>query len=296
MDTELVKGNEKAAKGNEKAVEGNEKAEEGSSKRAGSNLEQEDAKRWRLEEENEFVELKRCLEIIPEDDDDVTIEATPISSKSPTIVDYKIYKERKKSYFKIIRADVCQEVMKMFDEKNPASNNGVVPGFMHHVGPYKDKIDPKGMRCVLIGYPPRQKGYKLYNLSSHEVFHSRDVVFQENVFPFREHAPSSTPSPINSIHYPEFTTDEELEVLVNTAGHFMVVLVYVDDVLVTGDSIHKITQVKEALDQTFTIKDIGEAEYFLGNKSHEKKQPTVPDLPLKPNTGVWQLLLVNYFG
>nr|GEZ40734.1 hypothetical protein [Tanacetum cinerariifolium] len=43
--------------------------------------------------------------MFPEDDDDVTIKATPLSSKSPTIVDYKIYKERKKSYFKIIRVD-----------------------------------------------------------------------------------------------------------------------------------------------------------------------------------------------
>nr|GEU84254.1 hypothetical protein [Tanacetum cinerariifolium] len=42
---------------------------------------------------------------VPEDDDDVAIKATPLSSKSPTIVDYKIYKERKKSFFKIIRAD-----------------------------------------------------------------------------------------------------------------------------------------------------------------------------------------------
>nr|GEZ86644.1 hypothetical protein [Tanacetum cinerariifolium] len=51
------------------------------------------------------AELKRCLEIIPDDDHDVAIEATPLSFKSPTIVDYKIYRERKKSYFKIIRAD-----------------------------------------------------------------------------------------------------------------------------------------------------------------------------------------------
>nr|GEW07600.1 hypothetical protein [Tanacetum cinerariifolium] len=43
--------------------------------------------------------------IVPEDDDDVAIKATPLSSKSPTIVDYKIYREGKKSYFKIIRAD-----------------------------------------------------------------------------------------------------------------------------------------------------------------------------------------------
>nr|GEV45060.1 hypothetical protein [Tanacetum cinerariifolium] len=49
--------------------------------------------------------LKRCIEIVPKDDDDVAIKATPISSKSPTIVDYKIYKEGKKSYFKIIIAD-----------------------------------------------------------------------------------------------------------------------------------------------------------------------------------------------
>nr|GEX27945.1 hypothetical protein [Tanacetum cinerariifolium] len=91
MDTELVKDSEKP-------VEGNEKAEEGSSKKEGSNLEQEDAKWQRLEEDNESAKLKRCLEIIPEDDD-VTIEATPLSSKSPTIDDYKIYKEGRKSYF-----------------------------------------------------------------------------------------------------------------------------------------------------------------------------------------------------
>nr|GEX34554.1 hypothetical protein [Tanacetum cinerariifolium] len=81
------------------------KAAEGSSKRATNKIEQEDAKRQRIEEENESVELKRCLEIIPDNDDDVKIEATPLSSKSPTIVDYKIYKEGRKSFFKIIRAD-----------------------------------------------------------------------------------------------------------------------------------------------------------------------------------------------
>nr|GEX68816.1 putative ribonuclease H-like domain-containing protein [Tanacetum cinerariifolium] len=57
--------------------------------------------------DDDTAELKRCLEIVPKDDDDVTIEATPLSynSKSPTIVDYKIYREEKKSYFKIIRTD-----------------------------------------------------------------------------------------------------------------------------------------------------------------------------------------------
>nr|GEV38004.1 hypothetical protein [Tanacetum cinerariifolium] len=55
--------------------------------------------------DDDTAELKRCLEIVPEDDDNVAIEATPLYSKAPTIVDYKIYREWKKRYFKIIRAD-----------------------------------------------------------------------------------------------------------------------------------------------------------------------------------------------
>nr|GEX92942.1 retrotransposon protein, putative, unclassified [Tanacetum cinerariifolium] len=83
-----------------------------SSQARGQELEQESAKKQKLTEqeqvkvaEDDTAELKRCLEIVPEDDDDVEIEETPLSFKSPTIVDYKIYREGKKIYFKIIRAD-----------------------------------------------------------------------------------------------------------------------------------------------------------------------------------------------
>ncbi|GKA46634.1 hypothetical protein Tco_0739517 [Tanacetum coccineum] len=99
IDTELVKGSEVR-------VEGSETRVEGSSKRAGEELEQESSKKQKLEEDKEFGELKQCLEIILDDGDDVTIDVTPLSTKSPSIVDYKIYKEGKKSFFQIIRADV----------------------------------------------------------------------------------------------------------------------------------------------------------------------------------------------
>nr|GEY33310.1 hypothetical protein [Tanacetum cinerariifolium] len=56
-------------------IRGSEKAEEGSSKRAADKLEQEDAKRQRIKEEKEFAKLKRCLEIIPEDDDDSIVKS-----------------------------------------------------------------------------------------------------------------------------------------------------------------------------------------------------------------------------
>nr|GEX84149.1 hypothetical protein [Tanacetum cinerariifolium] len=68
------------------------------SKRAGDELDQERSKKQKVENDKESEELKRCLEIIPDNRDDVTIDATPLSTKT-LIVDYKIYKEGKKSYF-----------------------------------------------------------------------------------------------------------------------------------------------------------------------------------------------------
>nr|GEX97964.1 hypothetical protein [Tanacetum cinerariifolium] len=67
---------------------------EGSSKRAGDELEQEDAKRQRIEEENASTKLKRCLEIVPDDEDVVTVKATPLSSKEDLEVLWSIVKSR----------------------------------------------------------------------------------------------------------------------------------------------------------------------------------------------------------
>ncbi|GKC10880.1 hypothetical protein Tco_1007662, partial [Tanacetum coccineum] len=78
MDIELVEGNEVRTKGSETR-------EESSSKRAGEALEQESSKKQKLEEDKESEELKQCLEVIPDDGDDVTIDATPLSTKSPSI-------------------------------------------------------------------------------------------------------------------------------------------------------------------------------------------------------------------
>nr|GEW25352.1 hypothetical protein [Tanacetum cinerariifolium] len=80
--------------------------QENSSKRTGDNLEQKRSKKKKMENDKESVELKKCLEIISDDGDEVTIDATPLSSKYSIIVDYKIYKEGKKNYFQIFRADV----------------------------------------------------------------------------------------------------------------------------------------------------------------------------------------------
>ncbi|GJU41125.1 hypothetical protein Tco_1194082 [Tanacetum coccineum] len=87
----------------------NDKAES-KFKRAGEELESDMSKKQKTDEQVEVevddtTELKRCLDVVPEDEDDVTVDATPLSSRLPSIVDYKIHKEGKKKHFQIIRAD-----------------------------------------------------------------------------------------------------------------------------------------------------------------------------------------------
>nr|GEX88034.1 hypothetical protein [Tanacetum cinerariifolium] len=65
---------------------------------------------------NDTKELKKCMEIVPDDGDEVQIEATPLYSRSPTIIDYKIHKEGKKTYFKIIRLDSNSQVYQTFEK------------------------------------------------------------------------------------------------------------------------------------------------------------------------------------
>jgi hypothetical protein len=57
----------------------------------------------------------------------------------------------------------------------------------------RKKIGPRAKPCMFLGYPFQQKGYKLFDLHSHSVFISRDVVFHESIFPFAIglHNPSS---------------------------------------------------------------------------------------------------------
>lgn len=61
---------------------------------------------------------------------------------------------------------------------------------------------------MLLGYPLATKGYKLLNLSSRQFFISRDVVFQEHIFPFISHKPfsSSTPSKVFHSFVPNYTS------------------------------------------------------------------------------------------
>nr|GEV15301.1 hypothetical protein [Tanacetum cinerariifolium] len=61
----------------------------------------------------EVKDLKRHLEIMPDEDDDVYTEATPLARKVP-IVDYEIIELNNKPYYKIIRADGTHQLYLSF--------------------------------------------------------------------------------------------------------------------------------------------------------------------------------------
>ncbi|GJZ22232.1 hypothetical protein Tco_0559271 [Tanacetum coccineum] len=94
MDTEVVEGSKSQA--------------EGSKKRTREELESDNSKKQKIDE-NEKAEVDdeakmiKLIEIVP--DDEVAIDAIPLATNSPIIVDWKIIKEEKMGYFQIIRAD-----------------------------------------------------------------------------------------------------------------------------------------------------------------------------------------------
>lgn len=50
----------------------------------------------------------------------------------------------------------------------------------------KGKLGKRAQECVFVGYPEGVKGYKLWNVEEDKFFVSRNVKFNESVFPFKE--------------------------------------------------------------------------------------------------------------
>jgi len=64
----------------------------------------------------------------------------------------------------------------------------------------KSKFDPKTPKCVFIGFKRGTKGYILLNIQSREFFVSRDVVFDEHVFPYKKIGDTSNETDSPNIH------------------------------------------------------------------------------------------------
>ncbi|GJV97833.1 hypothetical protein Tco_1549410 [Tanacetum coccineum] len=102
-------------------------------KRAGTELEQEVTKKQKVDdvqetakvdEDKETAELQKLMEVVP-DKEEVAIDAIPLATKPPSIIDWKIHKEGQTSYYQITRADgsskmylVFSQLLKSFDRED----------------------------------------------------------------------------------------------------------------------------------------------------------------------------------
>nr|GEU64826.1 hypothetical protein [Tanacetum cinerariifolium] len=115
--TELVEESSKKAEA--------EIIEQESSKRPGTELEQESSKKQKIDDDKETAELKQLVKIIP-DEERAVIDAIPLAIKPPSIVDWKIQKEGKKIYYKIIMADGSSKIYLVFSHMLKDFNKGDV--------------------------------------------------------------------------------------------------------------------------------------------------------------------------
>ena len=51
--------------------------------------------------------------------------------------------------------------------------------------PHKTKFEERAFKSVFLGYIPGMKAYKVYALDLNKILISRDVIFHENIFPFK---------------------------------------------------------------------------------------------------------------
>jgi histone deacetylase 1/2 len=67
-----------------------------------------------------------------------------------------------------------------------------------HLRPYNNcKLQFRSKQCVFLGYSSLHKGYKCLHIPTNRVYISRDVVFDETIFPFSQTSSSSFP-PLSS--------------------------------------------------------------------------------------------------
>ena len=64
-------------------------------------------------------------------------------------------------------------------------------------------------------------------------------------------------------------------------GSLLILVLYVDDMLIVGKSKEETTNLKQVLGSQFAVKDLGDANHFLGMRIKRNKKKSILDLSQK---------------
>ncbi|KAL5784111.1 hypothetical protein ACOSQ2_006503 [Xanthoceras sorbifolium] len=165
--------------------------------------------------------------------------------------------------------------------------------YAHIADEKRKKLDDKDEKCIFLGVSYQSKAYKLYNPITKKIVISRDVVFDEertwswNINTVEQCIPTTFDSdggeiiqqplhhlvptgPVLEIpqnQVPPATTEanEEVDTIaVSYEGKMLIVCLYVDDLIYTGNDSIMIEKFKENMMLEFDMSDLGKMYYFLG--------------------------------
>ena len=83
----------------------------------------------------------------------------------------------------------------------------------------KNKLQPKSVPCILVGYPFNSKGYTCFDPSSYRFYTSRNVLFNETIFPGLTTSKQFNSFPQTSTFSPDCWLDTLLSLHCCTQNH-----------------------------------------------------------------------------
>ncbi|KAK2985140.1 hypothetical protein RJ640_000907 [Escallonia rubra] len=130
----------------------------------------------------------------------------------------------------------------------------------------RKKLDDKSKKFIFIDYSQESKGYKLYNPVDTKMKGNRDVTFDEKsswdwTDRDKEHRIDKY---FQERGFKKCPHEHALYVKMNEKGDILIVCLYVDDLIFTGNCVKMFDDFKKEMAKEFEMTDIGLMSYYLG--------------------------------
>ncbi|KAA0057264.1 Retrovirus-related Pol polyprotein from transposon TNT 1-94 [Cucumis melo var. makuwa] len=150
------------------------------------------------------------------------------------------------------------------------------------------------------------KDWPLYQLDVKNTFLNGDLVEEVYMSPHQDLKPnlvSRFTTFVKSQGYSQGHSDHTLVTKVSKTGNISILIVYVDEIVLTGDDQTEINQLKQRMGDEFEIKELGNLKYFLGMEvarskegiSVSQRKYTLDLLNLRGSVRISRTLPLEYF-